>query len=117
MRGHTGGYISCRVVIIHEKASKKLYTKNTTELEVFSVSEYVPYKIHTIIIFLGLGCNLYKNILYQDNECTIKMKKNGRNLCTGNSRHIYIRFFFVKDRVNKETFSIKYCHTSLMLLN
>jgi len=43
------------------------------------------------------------------------MKKNGRNSCTGNSRHIAIRYFFVKDRVDKGEFTIDYCSTECML--
>ena len=31
------------------------------------------------------------------------MAKNGRNLCTGNSRHINVRYFFIKDRLDKES--------------
>ena len=52
MRGHTGVCMSFGVGIIHGKASKqKLNTKSTTESEVVSVSEYVPYKIHMINFF------------------------------------------------------------------
>ena len=43
------------------------------------------------------------------------MEKNGRNSCTGNSRHIDIRYFFVKDRVDKEEVRIEYCNTEIML--
>ena len=43
------------------------------------------------------------------------MKKNGRNPCTGNSRHISIMCFFVKDNVDKDEFSVKYCNISSML--
>ena len=39
------------------------------------------------------------------------MEKNVRNSCTGNSRHISIRFCFVEDCVYKEEFIIKYCNT------
>jgi hypothetical protein len=31
-----------------------------------------------------------KNTIFQDNESAIKMEKNGRNSCTGNSQHIEI---------------------------
>ena len=42
MRGHTGGYISCEVGIIHGKESKhKLNTKNAIDSEVVAVSEYL----------------------------------------------------------------------------
>ncbi len=79
------------------------------------MSKYVP---HTILMtnFLGAqGYKLEKCVLYQDNESAIKMEKNGRNLCTGNLRHISIRYFFVKDRVDKGEFTIEYCPTECML--
>jgi len=43
------------------------------------------------------------------------MEKNGRNSCTGNSRHVNIRFFFVKDLVDKKEIEIVYCPTETML--
>ena len=43
------------------------------------------------------------------------MLKNGRNSCTGNSRHIHIRHFFVKDRIDKKEIRVEYCPTSIML--
>ena len=42
------------------------------------------------------------------------MEENGRNSCTGNSRHINVRYFFSKDRVDKKEISIKYCLTTKM---
>ena len=43
------------------------------------------------------------------------MEKHGRNYCTGNSRHIDIQYFFVKDRVDKKEVSIVYCPIGRML--
>ena len=80
--------------------------KSTTESEVVAVSEYVPYKIHIIGIFWDKTM-FYTKKLYQDKKIAINMENNGINSCTGNSRHISIRYFFVKDRVDKEDFSIK----------
>ena len=47
------------------------------------------------------GYEIQKNEVYQDNQSAMKMKINGRNSCIGNSRHIDIRYFFTKDRVDK----------------
>ena len=43
------------------------------------------------------------------------MLKNGRNSCTGNSRHINIRYFFVKDRIDKKEIRVEYCPSLIML--
>ena len=43
------------------------------------------------------------------------MENNGRNFCTRNSWHIDIKYFWVKDRVDKKEVEIKYCPTTLML--
>ena len=116
MRGHTGGAMSFGWGLVHEKATmQKLNTKSSTETEVVAVSEYVPHKVQMINFLDAQGYSLQKSILYQDNQSAIKMEKNGRNSCTGNSRHISIRYFFVKDRVNKGEFTIEYCPTEWMI--
>ena len=61
------------------------------------------------------GYPIKDNTLYQDNKSTILMLKNGRNSCTGNSRHVNIRYFCVKDRVDKKEIKIEYCPTAIML--
>ena len=61
------------------------------------------------------GYIITENTIYQDNQSTIRMQKNGRNSCTGNSRHINIRYFFVKDRVDKGEVRVEYCSTLQML--
>ena len=61
------------------------------------------------------GYEIQDNVLYQDNKSTMLMLKNGRNSCTGNSRHINIRYFFVKDRINKGELRIEHCPSTIML--
>ena len=86
VRWHTGGCMSCEVGIIHSKESKqKLNIKSTTESEVVSVSEYVPNKNH-MMHFGGQGYTLHQKFL---------LEKNVINSCTGNSRHISIRYFLL----------------------
>jgi len=61
------------------------------------------------------GYPIKDNTLFEDNQSEIRMLKNGRNSCTGNSRHIHIRYFFVKDRVDKGEIKVEYCPTEQML--
>lgn len=43
------------------------------------------------------------------------LEKNRRNSCTGNTRHIKIRYFFIKDRIDAREVTVEYCPTHLML--
>ena len=101
---------------IHAKSNKqKLNTKSSTESELVGLSDYLPYNIWWINFLDKQGFKVVNNTLYQDNQSTIRMAKNGRNSCTGNLRHIDIRYFFVKDRVDKGEVKIEYCNTEVML--
>ena len=116
MRSQTGGAMSMGWGIVHGKSSKqKLNTKSSTESELVGVSEYLPYNIWLLNFMKHQGYRVKHNTLFQDNESAIKMEKNGRNSCTGNSRHVDIRFFFVKDRIDKGEVQVQYCPTYQML--
>ena len=43
------------------------------------------------------------------------MERNGRNSCTGNSRHIDIRYFFLCGRVKLGEINVVYCPTDRMI--
>ena len=76
--------------------------KSSTEAELVGVSEYIPYNIWLLSFMDEQGYAVKDNILFQDNQSTIIMLKNERNSCIGNSRYINIRYFFVKDRIDKK---------------
>ena len=61
------------------------------------------------------GYKLDSNIIFQDNQSAIKMESNGRASCSDRSRHINIRYFFIKDYVKQNKIEIKYCPTGKML--
>jgi hypothetical protein len=116
MRSQTGGAMSMGYGLLHCRSSKqKLNTKSSTESELVGTSDYVPYNIWNTMFWREQGYEISKNLLLQDNQSAIKMERNGRNSCTGNSRHIDIRHFFVKDRVDKGEIQVEYCPTELML--
>jgi len=98
MRSHTGGAMSFGLGLVHYRSGKQeLNTKSSTESEVVGTSNYVPYNVYLKNFIEAQGQVLKKNVIYQDNQSAMKMEKNGRNSCTRNSRHIHIRYFFVKD--------------------
>ena len=116
MLSHTGGLVSLGIGILYGKSSKqKLNTKSLTESELVGINDYVLYTIWFKNFIKAQGYTVDKNIIYQDNATAIKMERNGQNSSTGNSRHVSIRYFFVKDRVDKGEIDIKYCPTEKMV--
>ena len=67
-------------------------------------------------MFLGAqGYDVHTNILEQDNESAIRLERNGRTSAGPKSRHINIRYFWLKDRVASEGITIRHCPTLQML--
>jgi hypothetical protein len=54
--------------------------KSSTEAELVGVSEYIPYNIWLLMFLKEQGYEIKENILYQDNQNTIRMLKNGKFL-------------------------------------
>jgi hypothetical protein len=116
MKSHTGGVVSFgRGAIMSKSSKQKLNTKSSTEAELVEASDYLPYPIWGKKFLEAQGYTLKENIFYQDNQSTIRFAKNGRKSCGPNSRHIDIRYFFIKDRLGLEDTDVQYCPTEQML--
>ena len=115
IRGHTGGEISMGYGIIHRKAlNQEINVKRSIEFELVGIGEYFPYNIWFIMFMSAQWYGIENSVIYKDNQSVMCMEKNRRNLCTGNSRHICIRYFFVKDIIDKVEMKAEYCPTHLM---
>ena len=98
------------------KSSKqKLNTKSSTEAELVGASDYLPHAIWAKKFMEAQGYAMKESRFYQDNQSTIRFEKNGRRSCGPNSRHIDIRYFFIKDRLERDSFDVQYCPTEQML--
>jgi len=60
------------------------------------------------------GYDVEPAIVYQDNMSTIALAEKGRST-SQRTRHVSIRYFFVKDRVESKEIRIKYLPTDLMV--
>jgi hypothetical protein len=116
MKSHTGGVVSFgRGAIMSKSSKQKLNTKSSTEAELVGASDYLPYPIWEKKFLEAQGYTLKENVFYQDNQSTIQFEKNGRKSCGPNSRHIDIRYFFIKDRLDLDAFQVNHCPTEQML--
>lgn len=104
MRSHTDGVFLMGIDTFNEKSTKqKLNSKSSTESKVIGMLDYVPYSIWMGYFLAAQGYKIKRNVLYQENQSAILLEKNGRTSCTGNSRHVNIRYFWVKDKWTKRS--------------
>ena len=116
MKSHTGGVISFGRGALSSKSSKqKLNTKSSTEAELVGTSDYLPTAIWIKNFLDAQGYSTDDCILYQDNMSAMKLETNGRRSSGQQSRHIDIRYFFIKDRLCLEHIHLQHCPTAQML--
>ena len=114
-KSHTGGCMSLGAgAIISVSKKQKLNTKSSTEAELVGVDDVLPQVLWTRQFLLHQGWELADNIVYQDNKSAILLESNGMSSSSKQTRHINIRFFFIKDRIEAGEISVKYCPTDDM---
>ena len=75
----------------------------------------MPFNVWFVIFIKEQGHEIKVNVLIQDNESTIKTLKNDRDSWTGNSRHVDVKHFFVKDGLDKKELDVRWRTTYLMI--
>ena len=97
-------------------SSKKqtLVTKSSTEAELVAVSDMLYMVIWTREFLQAQGYEMGPAVIYQDNMSTIAMAKRGVSN-PPRTRHVAIRHFFVKDRVDSGEVMIEHMGMEHML--
>jgi len=110
-KSHTGMTISMGKGPIMSKSTKqKLVSKSSTEAELIALSDSTSIVIWVRNFLEAQGYKMPPAEVYQDNTSTMAMVAAG--MPTSNrTRHISIRFFFVKDRVASGELDISYMPT------
>jgi len=115
MKSHTGIVVSFGAGgILFSSTKQKLNTTSSTEAELVGLSDAIPHIVHSREFLIGQGYDVGPAIVYQDNMSTMKLVENGRSNSV-RTRHINIRFFFVKDRVDKGEIIVKHMPTDSMI--
>jgi hypothetical protein len=111
----TGALSSLGVGSFHAQASKqKLNAKSSTEAELIGVSDYLSQVIWTRDFMIAQGYEMGPATLYQDNMSTMALIAKGRSTAP-TTRHIHLRYYFAKDRVDAGEIVIRHMPTNEMV--
>ena len=116
MRGHTGGGLTMgRGFPIVCSTKQKLNTRSSTESELVGVDDMMPSIIWTRYFLKAQGYKVSDNVIFQDNQSTMLLERNGKSSSSKRTKHINIRYFFITDRISKGEVRVEWCPTAEMV--
>jgi hypothetical protein len=116
MRSQTGATLSLGIGSIYSMSRKqKLNTTSSTEAEIVGVHDAMSQIIWFRHFIIAQEVKIYRNILFQDNRSAILLHRNGTNSSSRNTRHINIRYFFLKDRIKSGEIEVVFCPSEEMI--
>lgn len=100
---------------VHVGSKKqKLVAKSSTEAELIALGDELSPILFANHFIQAQGYSDTPAIVFQDNQSTIALAEKGRST-SARTRHISIRYFFVKDNIDRREIEIKYKPTEDML--
>jgi hypothetical protein len=115
-RGHTGATMSLgRGSVIGMSKKQKLNTKSSTECELVGVDDASPHMLWMRYFIEEQGYGVQAAILNQDKLSAILLEKNGKASSGKRTKHINVRYFFIKDRIGSGEITVKHCPATEML--
>ena len=115
MKSQTGVAVSLGTGVTYAKSTtQQLNAKSSTEAELYALTDGSCHVIWVRDYLIGQGYNIGALPVFQDNQSTMALVKKGYST-SNNTRHINIRYFFIKDRVDNSELKIEYIPTDEML--
>jgi hypothetical protein len=60
------------------------------------------------------GFKMEASLIYQDNMSAMLLETNGKASSSKQTKHIKVKYFFIKDKVDQGEVTIKHCSTGQM---
>jgi hypothetical protein len=95
-------------------ASQKINTKSSTECELVTLSDAGGKTAYQFNFMESLEFDIKPAVIYQDNMSTMALAYNGRSN-SDRTKHIKLRYFFIKQYLDSGEFVLTHCPTDLMI--
>ena len=96
---HTGGAMKIGKVATVSKSSKqKINTKSLAETEIVGADDMLSTALWSKYFIEDLGYTVEHNVMYQDNQASIRLEINGAASSSKRTKHIKRRYFLCPTR-------------------
>lgn len=99
--------------ILTKSTKQRLVTKSSTEAELVAASDFASEALASREFLIAQGHAVDPAVVLQDNQSTIAMLDNGISK-SDRTRHIAIRYFWTKERVDNGEMQVSYVGTDEM---
>jgi hypothetical protein len=116
-KSHTGMFITLgRGIILAKSVKQKIVTKSSCEAELVGLSDVASLLAwqQEWMMLMGDAEHAYPGVLYEDNMSAMQLAKNGRSN-SDRTKHIKLRYFFIKQYLDSGEFVLKHCSTDRMI--
>jgi histone deacetylase 1/2 len=114
-KSHSGMFISLGAgPVLVKSVKQKIVTKSSTEAELIALSDLCSVVIWTRDFLVAQGEEPPPATIFQDNQSTIALAEKGFST-SDRTKHVKIRYFWVKDRVDSGEIKIVYIPTEDMI--
>jgi hypothetical protein len=114
-KGHMGAGMSFgQGMAISYSWKQKVMMKSSTEAELVGVDDTLGYILWARYFMEEQRYDMDASILYQDNMSAILLETNGKASSSKRTKHIKVKYFYVKEKVDNGEIEIEHCPTEQM---
>ena len=118
MKSHTGSAFTLgKGAIISSSTKQKTNTRSSTKAKLNGIDDEIGKVLWSKWFLEAQGFEVKLNIIYQDNQSTLKLAKNGKTSSGKRMRHFDIKLFYVTDLIRKGEIQVIYCPMDEMIVN
>jgi hypothetical protein len=115
MKGHSGAVLMIGDSTVLSRSNKqKVNIRSSTEAELIAVDDTLPTVQRAKSFMMDQGYDL-ETVIKEDNKSTMLLMKNGLLSAGKRTKHLDIRYFYVKDLLERGIISIEHCATEDMV--
>ncbi len=108
-KGHTGVGMALRKgAMISFSQKQKINTRSSTETELVGIDDAMPQVLWSLYFIQEQGYPMTHALIYQDNKSAILLKTNGKFSSSKRMKHIRMKYFFIKDKVDQGEVKIEH---------